>query len=177
MPTKAYTSSHMSVTEGNSGNTIPVLQPAVVGWRSCWGEEEPIVGPQQHIGVSDSSEVVGSTNITANRDTGRVCALRHPFTSSFYPNCPSTTIHKPPGKPLIPVTANTLTCCTFSLHSELDSNGFHLTWSLEKKLRACSILLTEGARLYKPCEIWTCSMCLFSKNVVCPFVPISSPTP
>lgn len=47
---------------------------------SCWGEEEPIVGPQQHIGVGDSSEVVGSTNITANRDTGRVCALRHPFT-------------------------------------------------------------------------------------------------
>lgn len=76
-----YPSFHMSVTEGCfRGNTIPVLQPAVLGWRGAvGGEEEPVVGSQQHIGVGDSSEVVGSTNITANSDTGRVCPLRHPF--------------------------------------------------------------------------------------------------
>ena len=71
----------MSGTEGCFwGNTVPTLQPAVMGWRGALGgDKEPVVGSQQHIGVGESSEDVGSTNVTANSDTGRVCPLRHSF--------------------------------------------------------------------------------------------------
>lgn len=74
-------SSHMSVTEGCFwGNTIPMLQPAVMGWRGAvGGDKEAVAGSQQHIGVGESSEDVGSTNVTANSDTGWVCPLRHSF--------------------------------------------------------------------------------------------------
>ena len=125
----------MSVTEGCfRGNTILVLQPAVMGWRGAVGGDEELVvgGSQQHIGVGESSEDVRSTNITANSDTGRVCPLRHSFNKLL-----STPIVQAlPSMNLLahlsPQSQQTHSPAVLSLHSELDSNGFHLMWSLGK---------------------------------------------